>query len=69
MMNTTSVESILWDKLLMAQANDEGMKTIKQRLSQNDPKYTFPTRSKWYNLVWAASSCSRRSYPQEGNFE
>jgi hypothetical protein len=40
MMNTTSVESILWDKLLMAQANDEGMKTIKQRLSQNDPKYT-----------------------------
>jgi hypothetical protein len=40
MFNTILVESILWDKLLMAQANDEGIKTIKQRLSQNDPKYT-----------------------------
>jgi hypothetical protein len=39
MMNTISVESVLWDKLLMDQPNDEGMKTIKQRLSQNDPKY------------------------------
>jgi hypothetical protein len=29
MMNTISVESVLWDKLLMAQANDEGIKTIK----------------------------------------
>jgi hypothetical protein len=71
MLNTISVESVLWDKLLLAQANDEGIKTIKKRLSQNDPKYTIhvlPTRSKWYNLVWAASSCSRRPYPQEGNF-
>jgi hypothetical protein len=40
MMNTISVESVLWDKLLMAQSNDEGIKIIKQRLSQNDPKYT-----------------------------
>jgi hypothetical protein len=40
MLNTLSVESVLWDKLLMAQDNDEGIKTIKQRLSQNDPKYT-----------------------------
>jgi hypothetical protein len=40
MLNTMLVESVLWDKLLMAQANDEGIKTIKQRLSQNDPKYT-----------------------------
>jgi hypothetical protein len=24
----------------MSQARDEGIKTIKQRLSQNDPKYT-----------------------------
>jgi hypothetical protein len=39
-MNTISVESVLWDKLLMAQTNDERLKTIKQRLSQNDPKYT-----------------------------
>jgi hypothetical protein len=30
----------LWDKVLMAQASDEGIKTIKQKLSQNDPKYT-----------------------------
>jgi hypothetical protein len=29
MLNTISVESVLWDKLLMAQANDEGIKTIK----------------------------------------
>jgi hypothetical protein len=40
MLNTISVESVLWDKLLMAQVNDEGIKTIKQRLSQNDPIYT-----------------------------
>jgi hypothetical protein len=40
MLNTISVESVLWDKLVMAQASDEGIKTIKQRLSQNDPKYT-----------------------------
>jgi hypothetical protein len=39
MMNTISVEYVLWDKLLMAQANHEGIKTIKQRLSQNNPKY------------------------------
>jgi hypothetical protein len=39
-LNTISVESVLWDKLLMAQVNDEGIKTIKQRLSQNDPIYT-----------------------------
>jgi hypothetical protein len=35
MLNTISVES-----LVMSQARDEGIKTIKQRLSQNDPKYT-----------------------------
>jgi hypothetical protein len=40
MLNTISVESALWDKLVMSQARDEGIKTIKQRLSQNDPKYT-----------------------------
>jgi hypothetical protein len=40
MLNTISVESVLWDKLVMAQASDEGIKTIKQTLSQNDPKYT-----------------------------
>jgi hypothetical protein len=40
MLNTILVESVLWDKLLMAQASDEGIKTIKQRLSQNNPKYT-----------------------------
>jgi hypothetical protein len=52
MMNTISVESVLWDKLLMAQANDEGIKTIKQRLSQNDPKYTCfrqdPNSTTWF---------------------
>jgi hypothetical protein len=39
MLNTISVESVSWDKLVMSQARDEGIKTIKQRLSQNDPKY------------------------------
>jgi hypothetical protein len=29
MLKTILVESVLWDKLLMAQANDEGIKTIK----------------------------------------
>jgi hypothetical protein len=28
MLNTISVQSVLWDKLLMARANDEGIKTI-----------------------------------------
>jgi hypothetical protein len=40
MLNTISVESVLWDKIVMFQDRDEGIKTIKQRLSQNDPKYT-----------------------------
>jgi hypothetical protein len=40
MLNAISVESSLWDQLLMSQASDEGIKTIKQRLSQSDPKYT-----------------------------
>jgi hypothetical protein len=40
MLNTISVEFVLWDKLVMSQDRDEGIKTIKQRLSQNDPKYT-----------------------------
>jgi hypothetical protein len=39
-LNAILVESVLWDQLLMSQASDEGIKTIKQRLSQNDPKYT-----------------------------
>jgi hypothetical protein len=39
MLNTISIKSVLWDKLVMSQARDEGIKTIKQRLSQNDPKY------------------------------
>jgi hypothetical protein len=40
MLNTITVESILWENLVTAQASDGGIKTIKQRLSQNDPKYT-----------------------------
>jgi hypothetical protein len=40
MLNTSLVEFVLWDKLVMYQARDEGIKTIKQRLSQYDPKYT-----------------------------
>jgi hypothetical protein len=51
-MNAISVESVLWDKLLMAQTNDEGIKSIKQRLSQNDPKYTCfrqdPNGTLWF---------------------
>jgi hypothetical protein len=38
MLNTISVESVLWDKLVTSQARDKGIRTIKQRLSQNDPK-------------------------------
>jgi hypothetical protein len=52
MLNTISVESILWDKLVMSQARDEGIKTIKQRLSRNDPKYTCfrqdPNGTVWF---------------------
>jgi hypothetical protein len=29
----------LYDKIIAAQPNDEGVKTMKQKLSENDPKY------------------------------
>jgi hypothetical protein len=51
-LNAISVETSLWDQSLMSQASDEGIKTIKQRLSQNDPKYMCfrqdPNGTSWF---------------------
>ena len=39
-LNAICVESTLRDEVITAQTIDEGIKTIKQKLSKNDPKYT-----------------------------
>jgi hypothetical protein len=36
--NTISIQANLYDKIIVAQPSDEGVKTIKQKLSENDPK-------------------------------
>ena len=38
-LNTISLEPTLLDKIMMAQLSDKGVKIIKQKLSENDPKY------------------------------
>ena len=37
-LNTISLEPTLLDKIMMAQLSDKGVKIIKQKLSENDPK-------------------------------
>jgi hypothetical protein len=38
-LNHISIEPTLHDQIIMAQLNDEGVKIIKQKLSQGDEKY------------------------------
>jgi hypothetical protein len=72
-LNAISVESILWDQLLMSQASDEGIKTIKQRLSQNDPKYMClrqdPNGTIWFGqrLVVPEDPTLRKKILDEGS--
>ena len=50
-LNAISVESNLFDKIIMAQLQDEGVLLIKQKLAEKDPKYDcFHKDLK--NIVW-----------------
>jgi hypothetical protein len=37
---TLATESNLYDRIVTAQRNDEGLQLIKQKLAEGDPKYT-----------------------------
>jgi hypothetical protein len=39
-LNAISAESNLYDRILLAQLNDEGVQLIKQKLAEEDPKYS-----------------------------
>jgi hypothetical protein len=38
-LNAIFAESSLYDRIVMAQRNDEGIQLIKQKLAEGDPKY------------------------------
>jgi hypothetical protein len=38
-LNSISIKATLYDKIIVAQPSDEGVKAIKQKLSENDPNY------------------------------
>jgi hypothetical protein len=40
-LNRISIEPTLHDQIIMAQLNDEGLKIIKQKLSQEEEKYKY----------------------------
>jgi alpha-mannosidase len=39
-LNAISAESNLYDRIVLAQHNDEGVMLIKQKLAEGDPKYS-----------------------------
>jgi hypothetical protein len=50
-LNAISDESNLYDRIVLAQLNDEGVQLIKQKLAEDDPKYSrFHKNSK--DIVW-----------------
>jgi hypothetical protein len=50
-LNAISAESNLYDRIVLAQHNDEGVQLIKQKLAKGDPKYRcFHKDSK--DVVW-----------------
>jgi hypothetical protein len=50
-LNAISAESNLYDRIVLAQLNDEGVQLIKQKLDEEDPKYScFHKDSK--DVVW-----------------
>jgi hypothetical protein len=57
-----TVESNLYDRIVTAQRNDEGIQITKQKLVEGDPKYMFPEGSQGCDLVWKTpcGSCQSR---------
>jgi hypothetical protein len=50
-LNAISAESNLYDRIVLAQLNDEGVQLIKQKLAEEDPKYScFHKDAK--DVVW-----------------
>jgi hypothetical protein len=50
-LNAISAESNLYDRIVLAQLNDEGVQLIKQKLAEEDPKYScFDKDAK--DVVW-----------------
>jgi hypothetical protein len=50
-LNAISTESNLYDRIVLAQFNDEGIQLIKQKLGEEDPKYSC-FRKDWKDVVW-----------------
>jgi hypothetical protein len=50
-LNAISAESNLYDRIVLAQLNDEGVRLIKQKLAEEDPKYSC-FRKDAKEVVW-----------------
>jgi hypothetical protein len=50
-LNAISAESNLYDRIILAQRNDEGVQLIKQKLAEEDPKYSC-FRKDAKDVVW-----------------
>jgi hypothetical protein len=50
-LNAISAESNLYDRIILAQLNDEGVQLIKLKLAEGDPKYSC-FRKDAKNVVW-----------------
>jgi hypothetical protein len=50
-LNAISAESNLYDRIVLAQLNDEGVQLIKQKLAEGDPKYSC-FRKDAKGVVW-----------------
>jgi hypothetical protein len=50
-LNAISAESNLYDRIVLAQLNDEGVQLIKQKLAEGDPKYSC-FRKDAKDVVW-----------------
>jgi hypothetical protein len=48
-LNLISIESTLQDRIIMSQLHDEGIKIIKQKLSQGEAKYRCFHMDLWFN--------------------
>jgi ribonuclease HI len=66
--NAISVESVLWDQLLMSQASDEGIKTIKQRLSQNIQNTRVSDKTPMVQFGLGSVSLSPKTLPSGRKF-
>jgi hypothetical protein len=50
-LNAISTESNLYDRIVLAQLNDDGVQLIKQKLAEEDPKYSC-FRKDAKDVVW-----------------